>query len=224
MPTNTTATAHKSKYPQWSNGNWPSPVLPSGILRPSRVPDFFMPAQPFRRVGFAQKIYCSPLTWRCEQRIYGTQIDAIRHAVSAFHQMQCIHRLQSYNIYLPPSKHIAVNLPLLFSTTLTIKQYNESGGANWPRLILNLGTHSQCLSIAYFIALITATISAESITPSPFTSAFMSPSGISLITATMSALSTVPSPFTSEDNRSSTIRKSFHRLVDLYNSLQPMGT
>lgn len=130
MPTNTTATAHKSKYPQWSNGNWPYPVLPSGILRPRRVPDFFMPAQPFRRVGFAQKIYCSPLTWRCEQRIYGTQIDAIRHAVSAFHQM---HWLQSYNIYPSPSKHIAVNLPLLFSTTLTIKQYNESGGANWPR-------------------------------------------------------------------------------------------
>ena len=50
------------------------------------------------------------------------------------HQMQCIHRLQSYNIYPSPSKHIAVNLPLLFSTTLTIKQYNESGGANWPRL------------------------------------------------------------------------------------------
>ena len=37
------------------------------------------------------------------------------------HQMQCIHRLQSYNIYPSPSKHIAVNLPLLFSTTLTIE-------------------------------------------------------------------------------------------------------
>ena len=121
MPTNTTATAHKSKYPQWSNGNWPSPVLPSGILRPRRVPDFFMPAQPFRRVGFAQKIYYSPLTWSCEQRIYGAQINATKHTVSAFHQMQCIHRLQSYNIYPPPSKHIAVNLPLLFSTTLTIE-------------------------------------------------------------------------------------------------------
>ena len=56
------------------------------------------------------------------------------------HQMQCIHRLQSYNIYPSPSKHIAVNLPLLFSTTLTFSLYKESDGANWPRLILNLGT------------------------------------------------------------------------------------